>query len=409
MQIKGNAVQALAIGLLLALIPISGNAAQKVTAGAACKVVNQKVPYLNKTYTCVKSGKKLIWDKGVLVPVAKPVASASAKPSASASPEPSASPSPTPKASVAPVATYPDGPTSFEDLVQNYKGISYAAWSKSSAVIKGAGDAAPTFKAVTGPNTTLAFKNPASAFELVSRLYTGYESAKDVTVLSFNFNDRDWAVQQMKTIQTNSNYQWITGTACASRETCWGGGVFTDEKASELLVLTTEILDDNHTTGTLEAHEFTHVLQQNRMRGPQPWPTTGNWPTTWYLEGHAEFSQNAAIYYQSFDQYTKNRRSVSDGLFNDATITAQWIQDFLSSKQDSSWFSKYESWRQYDVGGMFVEALVSIKGPASTMEVWKQCGSGMKFPDAFEKVYGISFEKALPIISKAIALELEHS
>jgi hypothetical protein len=58
---------------------------------------------------------------------------------------------------------------------------------------------------------------------------------------------------------------------------------------------------------------------------------------------------------------------------------------------------------------MFVETLVSIKGPASTMEVWKQCGSGMKFPDAFEKVYGISFEKALPIISKAIALELEHS
>jgi len=43
------------------------------------------------------------------------------------------------------------------------------------------------------------------------------------------------------------------------------------------------------------------------------------------------------------------------------------------------------------------------------MEVWKQCGSGMKFPDAFEKVYGISFAKALPIISKAIALEIGRS
>jgi hypothetical protein len=43
------------------------------------------------------------------------------------------------------------------------------------------------------------------------------------------------------------------------------------------------------------------------------------------------------------------------------------------------------------------------------MEVWKQCGSGMTFAAAFEKVYGTSFEKALPTISKAIALELGRS
>jgi hypothetical protein len=43
------------------------------------------------------------------------------------------------------------------------------------------------------------------------------------------------------------------------------------------------------------------------------------------------------------------------------------------------------------------------------MEVWKQCGTGMMFVDAFEKVYGISFEKALPIMSKAIALQLGRS
>jgi hypothetical protein len=58
------------------------------------------------------------------------------------------------------------------------------------------------------------------------------------------------------------------------------------------------------------------------------------------------------------------------------------------------------------MGAMFVEALVAIKGPEPTMEVWKLTGNGLKFPQAFEKVYGISFEKALPIISKAIALEL---
>jgi hypothetical protein len=58
---------------------------------------------------------------------------------------------------------------------------------------------------------------------------------------------------------------------------------------------------------------------------------------------------------------------------------------------------------------MLIEVLTAVKGPASTMELWKQCGSGMKFKDAFEKVYGMSFDKALPKISKAIALQLGRS
>jgi hypothetical protein len=60
----------------------------------------------------------------------------------------------------------------------------------------------------------------------------------------------------------------------------------------------------------------------------------------------------------------------------------------------------------YDLGGMLVEILTALKGPSSTMELWKLSGTGLNFTEAFEKVYGISFEKALPIISKAIALEL---
>jgi hypothetical protein len=268
---------------------------------------------------------------------------------------------------------------------------------------------APAFKAVTGPNTTLVFKDPSSVFQLVARLYSGYKSASDFTILSFNYDDRDWAQAQMKQMQPNSTYEWITGFACATRATCWGGGVFTDEKGSVLLVLTTEILDENRTSGTLEAHEYTHTVQQNQFRKTQPWPPVGEWPPTWIIEGQALFSQNASIYYQSFDLYAKNRRSVSDGLFKDSTITSQWIQEFFVVKQPSSWFSKYESWRMYDLGGMLVEILTALKGPSSTMELWKLSGAGLNFTEAFEKVYGISFEKALPIISKAIALELGRS
>ena len=381
------------------MVLVASNSYAAVKEGSACSKAGIKSVSAGKTYTCVKSGKKLVWNKGVLIPVAKPAPSASAAPSAS----------PTPKASVAPAVVYPKGPTSFDDLIENYQGISYAAWSKSSAAIKASNSQSPSFKAATGPNTKLSYPTPAVAFDLVKRMYGDYESSPDFTVLSFGYVDRMWAQEQMKAIQPSSTYQWITDMACATKDTCWGGGMFTDSQGKGLLVLTTEVIDDNHTTGTLEAHEYTHAVQQNQMRGPQPWPTTGNWPPTWYLEGQAEFSQNAAIYYQSFGLYTKNRRDVSQDLFRDSKITSEWIQEFFVTSQPSSWFSKYDRWRQYDLGGMLVEVLTAIKGPASTMEVWKQCGSGMKFTDAFEKVYGISFEKALPIISKAIALELGRS
>jgi hypothetical protein len=390
-------IQIVIASLLLASLTSPSFAAVK--AGSACSKAGIKSVSAGKTYTCVKSGKKLVWNKGVVIPVAKPAPSASAAPSAS----------PTPKASVAPAVVYPKGPTSFDDLIENYQGISYAAWSKSSAAIKASNSQSPSFKAATGPNTKLSYPTPAVAFDLVKRMYGDYESSPDFTVLSFGYADRMWAQEQMKAIQPSSTYQWITDMACATKDTCWGGGMFTDSQGKGLLVLTTEVIDDNHTTGTLEAHEYTHAVQQNQMRGPQPWPTTGNWPPTWYLEGQAEFSQNAAIYYQSFELYTKNRRDVSQDLFRDSKITSEWIQEFFVTSQPSSWFSKYDRWRQYDLGGMLVEVLTAIKGPASTMEVWKQCGSGMKFPDAFEKIYGISFEKALPIISKAIALELGRS
>ena len=344
---------------------IPANAAAK--AGASCSKAGITSVVSSKTFTCVKSGKKLVWNKGVKV-----------------------------------VAAMPKVPTSFDDLVQNYEGIAYAAWSKSNAAITAANDVAPTFKALTGPNTTLAFKNPASVYDLVARMYSGYKSTSAMTVLSFSYDDRDWAQEQMKQLQPKSTWQWITETACATRAKCWGGGMYTDEKANGLLVVTTEVLDDNHLSGTLDAHEYLHAIQQNQMGRPTVWPEPSDWPPAWYREGQATFTQNASIYYQSFDLYLKNRKSISTELYRDSKITSGWIQEFFTVNQPSSWFN-------YDLGAMLVEVLTALKGPGSTMEIWKLIGTGSSFESAFEKVYGISFAKALPIMSKAIALELGRS
>ena len=53
--------------------------------------LGQSVVWRGRKYTCIKQGKKLVWDKGVLIPT-----KAASSPTAAANPSPSPSPSKTP-------------------------------------------------------------------------------------------------------------------------------------------------------------------------------------------------------------------------------------------------------------------------------------------------------------------------
>jgi hypothetical protein len=67
MRIKGSAATGFLLALTITLIPNTAVSAENVTPGGACKVLNQKVSYKNTTYSCIKTGKKLIWEKGISV------------------------------------------------------------------------------------------------------------------------------------------------------------------------------------------------------------------------------------------------------------------------------------------------------------------------------------------------------
>jgi hypothetical protein len=59
------------------LVPVSAQAAT-AKAGASCPKAKATQIVGSKKFTCVKSGKKLVWDKGVAIPKAtKPLATSS--------------------------------------------------------------------------------------------------------------------------------------------------------------------------------------------------------------------------------------------------------------------------------------------------------------------------------------------
>ena len=80
---------------------ISGSAIAADVPKLKCTRVGQTVIYRNQKFTCIKKSGKLVWGKGVPVPVK----SASPKPSPTASPSTSATPTPSPSTSASPSAT----------------------------------------------------------------------------------------------------------------------------------------------------------------------------------------------------------------------------------------------------------------------------------------------------------------
>jgi hypothetical protein len=80
------------LAIFVSLTLFSGIANAAVKAGSACSKLGTTSTYAGKKYTCIKSGKKFVWNKGVNV--SKPIPNVSPKPSPSQNPvETSAPPS----------------------------------------------------------------------------------------------------------------------------------------------------------------------------------------------------------------------------------------------------------------------------------------------------------------------------
>lgn len=80
------------IVLIISLIPLTAQSAQKIVAGTACKTLNSKATTNNKIYTCIKKGSKLIWNNGVAIKSAAPTKSPTPLTTNSPNPTPSSAP-----------------------------------------------------------------------------------------------------------------------------------------------------------------------------------------------------------------------------------------------------------------------------------------------------------------------------
>jgi hypothetical protein len=84
---------------LLAISHPASSAAKKPVPGATCTKLKATQVFKGKKYTCIKSGKRLVWNKGTVVvrtPTAPTTPTPTSSPSTTAVPTPTPTPTPSP-------------------------------------------------------------------------------------------------------------------------------------------------------------------------------------------------------------------------------------------------------------------------------------------------------------------------
>jgi hypothetical protein len=415
MAIKHTFLKALLIVLSLALIPVSAISAQKITPGATCKSVNQKSVYMNKTYTCIKSGKKLVWNKGVVVkkPTPKPTPTAIGDPEGAIGGTPSPTPTPTPTPTAEPIVL----PTSFENLFERRKGISLAAWQKSSDVIKASKDKSGPLEIFTGPNTKPNFDDYPTPVSLVSRLFPARSEPAKTIVIRYKYVDLEWAettlrskltAEEFTQLNNNEGGKAIAGRCDVSSRNCRGAMQQTTMAGLSLIIQGVPNEEDKNDptgklrfgSGMLEAHEYFHSLQRIPIMDK-----TNVWPHAWFREGGAEWVQNMAVNYNDYKTYQDF--IVADCSYSCTKLSEADIVEFLENSKENYTPPKFDQFLNYSLSSRFIEALVALKGPDIVIDIYEQMGKRLTFEQGFKNTFGVEWSYALPILAKTIYANLK--
>jgi hypothetical protein len=377
----------LALTLIITLLTPLTPATAVVKAGAVCKKAGIKSVVAGKTFTCIKSGKKLIWNQGV---------------------------------TLAKQFTPPKAPTTFEDLPSRIDGIIYGAWLQANQQIQKSSTSLGKVNILVGPNTIPTDTKSTDALNLISMLFSSAAQVKNLYVIKYSKDDIAWAQQQYESLRPNNYRANAAASYCRQPSGCVGGIAGINATSDGVILLGQGggygyPLEESAMDGAVLSHEYTHTVQAINATCRGSTGCYGDLPL-WLMEGTAEWAGSVSRFSDKYSDYLNFRtRNLSNKYSNSSMFTADWISKFLNPNpvflpNQDNWvyWSNYPSDNVYSIGLMTVEILVNIKGPGAIMKLYENVGRGQTFVSAFKQEFGIAWSEACPIIASAIAAELSR-
>ena len=364
-----------ALALLLTSLPQNTYAVQKITAGASCSKINSKATYQNKIYTCVKKGKKLVWNSGVAIKTAAP----------------EVKPTPTPTTVVFQAWSTEIDSKSLSDEAQK----NFIAWTKQRTNSK-----INHTQRIQNNNNSQRISIMKKADDLSAQLFSEYFPKGSVTVIGATEN---WAVSELaKSGWTTStcNNPYMSGVLlCLDNDSRQGYVVTADA--------TYDARNPGNDGGALLAHEYFHLVQWNlskttngiRMKSGDA--SSANAFPAWFVEGSADFvgysvgalSQNAS--------YWEGRARMLSYSPPGESVNRNSITDYEIRTCCGNDTPTYP----YNIGQVATEYIVASIGFQKFLDIWASFAITQNFEKSFESIAGISkqafYEKFDQIRTKA--------
>jgi hypothetical protein len=383
------------LSLLLSTLHIPANAA--VRAGAKCNKAGITSVTAGKTFTCVKSGTKLVWSKGA--PVSKPKAV------------------PSPKKTTA----FPEipVPTSISDLYEKREWIAYSVWSKFNKAVMQPSVTLPPIEIYRGPNTPINVKNPNSYLKQVVQLFPGVTLPNKFVVFYWNQKDLDevtkMALSTVGAANIQKNFDETSGpfVRCNNSTDCNVGGAFIGIDGTAYIGIgLPDNQPENGGNGGVEKVEFYHALQLfNYHTNSLPIPSIGRnlqsiyLPPFWLNLGTENLVSNGLANAQNYDRFKQGTKYKS---WTDQVIpnfSKDWLNDYLDIKYlNTNWKdSGFATYRPHAImGQQLSEIFVAIKGPSVLLDFHEQMSKKVSFIDAFKGIFGVTWDEAKPELVKVI-------
>ncbi len=366
----------LSLSIFTLLIP--ANAAAK--AGAKCNKAGVSEVVKGKTFTCIKSGKKLIWNKGVAAKKATPTTT------------------PTPLI------------LNWDNIALNYGEIATNVYKKYESFLDPNYQSKLKVNIFVGPNSKPNNTNTSPAFSIASNLLRNFKQPEEVNTIYYSFLDKEWAKKTTQEVDGTSRWNYQFDYECLSASNCRGASAGMTQNWQAMGRFTVRDLNSSasalrmFSSGEAEIHEFTHSIYMYQLK-----PNFDRWyvmTPSWFSEGHATFlgklgSSTSFADFKLAQELTYKNYRPNQTLKSYSPEDILRFYDALSDGKEDPGMKQYV----YALGYSTVEALAAIGGIDSPMNLFLETAKGATFEQAFKTIYGIDWKVAAPILAEVVSKE----
>ena len=410
MRIKKIVALTLLTGLIITLMPAGVSAATKIAVGKTCKTLKQKATFQGQTFTCLKSGRKLIWTKTVATPIAVPVTKPSQTPTSSQ-------------------AKAPSDTLSFKNtMIYNVKGGQlirkgdsgdfFDSDSRSQSMfneirIKAYQELNPTNADKSHPNINFIYSISDSfpsflvdhskrELDEAASLWNSYFDRKvDVNVYLVTEKDRE-AIKSNSWLQRNLPNVFTRFEGKQERPfIAGGGGYWQGDKGwnGNIFLATASYLDHtyiNYEWPAIAKHEFVHLVQdyafakKGRIRGNE---------SEWIAiqpQNFREGSANTIAYLTAFRNLGWSNDALDWLTWYRAKETSRWktvasVKEVRELMVATDVASPDEAFQQsYGVGALMYEWVLGTYGFAGYKKLLDNFPTATNFEQSVQSAFGIS-------------------